>query len=83
LLNIIINYFTANHCAELIGTMSNILIITSYCLHGEKKIRTFCILSSLISVVYNYLVHATSFMILCMLLILVNLYYLFFVKLDS
>jgi uncharacterized membrane protein len=80
MLEVVINYFTANHCAELIGTISNIILIITYCMHGEKKIRTLSILGSLVSIFYNYYMHSTCFLILSVILIFVNLYYLLLVK---
>ena len=76
----IINYFTANHCAELIGTIANIILIAAYSMRGERKIRTMSIVGSSVSVVYNYIMHSSCFLILSCAIILINLYHLIFVK---
>jgi hypothetical protein len=80
MLNEMIRYFTANNCAEIIGTITNIILIITYCMHGEKRMRILSIIGSFVSIYYNYLLHSTSFLILCVLLIFVNVYHLVFVK---
>lgn len=76
----IINYFTANNCAELIGTISTLILIITYSVRGEKKIRTMSIIGSCFSIVYNYLMHSTCFLILSSTIVLINLCYLIFLK---
>lgn len=80
MLHAVINYFTANHCAELIGTISNIILIVTYSLRGEKRIRTMSIIGSAVSIAYNYIMHSTCFLLLSCAIILINLYHLIFVK---
>jgi len=76
----LITYFTSNHCAELIGTMGNIFIVSAFSVRGEKKIRTLSIIGSCISLIYNYLLHSTSFFLLSLLIIAINLYNIIFLK---
>ena len=80
MLQAIINYFTANNCAELIGTISNVILVITYSLRGEKRIRTMSIIGSAVSIVYNYLMHSTCFLLLSCAIIIINLYHLIFVK---
>ena len=76
----IINYFTANNCAELIGTISTLILIVTYSVRGERKIRTMSIIGSCFSIAYNYLMHSTCFLILSSTIVLINLCYLIFFK---
>lgn len=80
MLQTVINYFTANNYAELIGTISNILLIVAYSMRGEKRIRMMSVVGSSFSVAYNYIMHSTCFFILSFIIITINLYHLIFLK---
>jgi hypothetical protein len=77
---IVMNYFAANHCAELIGTIADIIVVITYSVHGEKKMRILDILGSFVGMFYDYYVNAMYFFILDIALILINLYYLLLAK---
>ena len=67
---------------EIIGMLSNILVIATFAVHGERRIRTISIFGSAISAVYNFMVHSTNFFILSCLIICIHVYKLMFSKIE-
>ena len=76
----IIEFFTRNNGAEIVGTLANLILIFTYSLHGEKRIRTMSIVGSAVSAVYNLMLHSTAFFLLSCIIILINIYHLVFLK---
>lgn len=61
---------------ELIGTLASVLVLISFLMRGEKKIRIINIVGALLFVIYGILINAFSVWFLNGALILIHLYYL-------
>lgn len=61
---------------ELIGTLASVLVLISFLMRGEKKIRIINIVGALLFVIYGILINAFSVWFLNGALIFIHLYYL-------
>lgn len=61
---------------ELIGTLASVLVLISFLMKGEKKIRLINIVGALLFVIYGILINAFSVWFLNGALILIHIYYL-------
>ena len=61
---------------EILGTIASILVLISFLMKGEKKIRIINILGALMFVVYGILINAFSVWFLNGVLICIHIYYL-------
>lgn len=59
---------------EIIGTMASIMVLLSFLMVGEKKIRLINIIGALIFVVYGLLINAFSVWFLNGALVIIHLY---------
>lgn len=59
---------------EIIGTIGSVLVILSFIMSGEKKIRLLNLISSVFFLVYGLLIQAYSIIGLNLLLIVINIY---------
>ena len=61
---------------ELIGTLASVLVLISFLMSGEKKIRIINITGAIMFVIYGVLINAFSVWFLNGALILIHIYYL-------
>lgn len=61
---------------EILGTTASVLVLISFLMKGEKKIRTINIIGALIFVIYGILIKSFSVAFLNGVLILIHIYYL-------
>ena len=61
---------------EILGTIASIIVLMSFLMKGEKKIRIINILGALMFVIYGICIKAFSVWFLNGALILIHLYYL-------
>lgn len=61
---------------ELIGTLASVLVLISFLMRGEKKIRIINIIGAIMFVIYGILINAFSVWFLNGALILIHIYYL-------
>lgn len=61
---------------EILGTLASVLVLISFLMRGEKKIRIINIVGALLFVIYGILINAFSVWFLNGALILIHLYYL-------
>ena len=59
---------------EILGTVATLVILASFIVSGERKIRIINILGALLFVVYGYKLHAPSVYILNGVLCIVHIY---------
>lgn len=61
---------------EIIGIVATIIILISFMMKENRKIRIVNIIGSILFVIYGVLLNATSVYVLNGLIIVVNIYYL-------
>jgi hypothetical protein len=61
---------------EILGTLASVLVLISFLMRGEKRIRIINIVGALLFVIYGILINAFSVWFLNSALILIHLYYL-------
>lgn len=61
---------------EILGTLASIIVLISFLMKGEKKIRIINILGAIMFVVYGILINAFSVWFLNGALVFIHLYYL-------
>ena len=61
---------------EILGTIASVIVLMSFLMKGEKKIRLINILGALMFVVYGILIKSFSVAFLNGVLILIHIYYL-------
>ena len=57
---------------EIIGTMASIIVLISFLMKGEEKIRAVNIFGALMLVVYGYLIHSFSTCFLNAMLVIIH-----------
>lgn len=68
---------------ELIGILAGVLVLVSFILTGEGKIRLVNMFGAILFVIYGFLIDALSIWLLNSILIFVQLYYLFKMRRSS
>lgn len=61
---------------EILGTLASIIVLISFLMKGEKKIRIINILGAIMFVIYGILINAFSVWFLNGALVFIHLYYL-------
>lgn len=61
---------------EILGTLASVLVLISFLMKGEKKIRTINIVGAIMFVIYGILIKSFSVSFLNGVLILIHIYYL-------
>ena len=61
---------------EIIGTTASIIVLLSFVIEGERKIRLINLIGSIIFVVYGISINSFSICLLNGILILIHIYYL-------
>lgn len=59
---------------EIIGTIASIIVLLSFLMKGEKRIRLINILGAMVFVVYGVLIRAFSIWFLNAILVIIHLY---------